>query len=176
MLDSSPGFTQVFTIELLTAASMNRQTHTPVLESTIPSQFQTPNPFPRVGICSNFDFHELKLACDLRVSSLHLARLLVPTMGDANFKLQIEDICSHAAWQVHLEFACMIGAANGEVRLDRIYWAFFFCILMEKIRFMSMLQAWDSKKGKKGEEEEDHLLLVTSPISRDLKIWASASW
>lgn len=47
VLDSSPGFTQVFTMELLKAASMNRQTHTPVLESTTPSQVQTPNPFQR---------------------------------------------------------------------------------------------------------------------------------
>lgn len=42
-------------------------------------------------------------------------------MGDTNFKLQIEDICSHATRQVLLEFACMIRAANGEVRLDGIY-------------------------------------------------------
>ncbi len=60
MLDSSPGFTQVFTMELLTAASMNRQTYAPALESTTPSQVQTPNPFRR-----GWDLQQLLISMNL---------------------------------------------------------------------------------------------------------------
>lgn len=67
------------------------------------SKLQTP--FKGVGICSNFDFHELKLACDWECHPY--------TWQDCWFLLWVtvtsnsksKDIHSHAAWQVHLEFS-----------------------------------------------------------------------